>query len=608
MNNLIEILSNDSFKNILKNNLSDVTEDLFDSFKNSLTSSRYIIPVLGVQGSGKSSFLNALLLKDIILPVDADETTCIPTEISYAENEQPIAEIYYKNGLSQKIDCSENSLKPYIHNAENPSNKKGIDYISIKFSHPLLKTGVVFVDLPGVGSLTNENIKTTSSYIKKATGAIFMLRTVPPITRDESIFIKGILPLLSKTFFVQNQWIDESFDEVEDAKDHNLSILKKIFINKYDDLTIDIDIVNVMFALNSGIKDDINLLNKSGLSSFIEKINTFIKNWKSDTDSNINQLIINYIESSKDKINLKINLNKKSHEDQLLIYQEQEKTFYKELNDKKLKIEECFDILTKEKIGLNKKINEICKNESENLRNQVRSLIINGNVNKGLNKAFNDYSNQFINNIYEKLQPEILEISYKINDLLGDIGDFSFNNISHKERNGFNDKSKSHQYYSNAGSIVGTGLGISAGSSIIGTTVTLGTVAIPIPGVGTLVGLGIGLGITAISAAFGSFLGKKIKEAHLSIQKFYTESELFKLIEQFKTETIADYKKNLSDYCNNIEKTINSWIIKSEESFENNIKSLKENALKSDEEKEILNNQLTIDINILDEIYAQLNI
>ncbi len=89
---------------------------------------------------------------------------------------------------------------------------------------------------------------------------------------------------------------------------------------------------------------------------------------------------------------------------------------------------------------------------------------------------------------------------------------------------------------------------------------------------------------------------------------FYTESELFKLIEQFKTETIADYKKNLSDYCNNIEKTINSWIIKSEESFENNIKSLKENALKSDEEKEILNNQLTIDINILDEIYAQLNI
>ena len=40
------------------------------------------IPVLGLQGSGKSSFLNAVLFGDILLPVDAQETTCIPTENS----------------------------------------------------------------------------------------------------------------------------------------------------------------------------------------------------------------------------------------------------------------------------------------------------------------------------------------------------------------------------------------------------------------------------------------------------------------------------------------------------------------------------------------------
>ena len=56
-------------------------EERFRKSVADLDSDECVIPVLGTQGAGKSSFLNAVLFGDIVLPVDADETTCIPTVV-----------------------------------------------------------------------------------------------------------------------------------------------------------------------------------------------------------------------------------------------------------------------------------------------------------------------------------------------------------------------------------------------------------------------------------------------------------------------------------------------------------------------------------------------
>lgn len=45
--------------------------EYFETILNNIASSEFLVPVLGVQGVGKSSFLNALLMDDVVLPIDA---------------------------------------------------------------------------------------------------------------------------------------------------------------------------------------------------------------------------------------------------------------------------------------------------------------------------------------------------------------------------------------------------------------------------------------------------------------------------------------------------------------------------------------------------------
>lgn len=125
--------------------------------------SEMIVPVLGMQGMGKSTLINAMLAEDI-LPSDADETTCVPVEIKYGEDEQAI--IFFNDRSEQTIVHKKEELQPYVDNVENPANCKGVSHIILYRKNELLKNGLTIVDLPGIGSLTAENEKTTQRYIR----------------------------------------------------------------------------------------------------------------------------------------------------------------------------------------------------------------------------------------------------------------------------------------------------------------------------------------------------------------------------------------------------------------------------------------------------------
>lgn len=224
----IELIHDVKFNYLLEKYLNNQSQgvdykEYFRHFIENLNISEIIVPILGIQGAGKSSFLNSILMDDNILPTDVDETTCVPVEIRYGENVNE-ATIYYLDNTKKSINIEE--LESYVHNDYNRANNLCISKIVIYNKSDILKDNLVLVDLPGVGSLTPENQKTTLDYVNKLACAIFMIRTNPPITRTEKNFINALWPKLSNTIFVQNKWNDEYIEDANEAK----NIMKEFYV------------------------------------------------------------------------------------------------------------------------------------------------------------------------------------------------------------------------------------------------------------------------------------------------------------------------------------------------------------------------------------------
>ncbi|NRZ43850.1 putative GTPase [Clostridium beijerinckii] len=286
----IDLINNSKFNELIGKYLDNVIDGIdakeyFKHFTENLKNQEIIVPVLGIQGAGKSSFLNSVLMDDNILPTDVDETTCVPVEVKYGTNTSK-AEIYFHEKEKEVVDTS--NLEKYVHNDYNPANELGVSKIVLYNDSEILKNNLVLVDLPGVGSLTPENQKTTLDYVEKLVTAIFMIRTVPPITRTEKNFINALWPKLSNTIFVQNKWNDESNEEAEDAKEHNQSVLQSISNSHNDKRNINVNIVNVFEAVQGKFSNDSDCYKNSGILNVIKEIKNISTDYNKDLESSLN--------------------------------------------------------------------------------------------------------------------------------------------------------------------------------------------------------------------------------------------------------------------------------------------------------------------------------
>lgn len=585
---IIDILKDKRFTRILKTyrSMAIKKNDEFDSIINSYIKTiqypRFTIPVIGVQGAGKSTLLNAIFFGDIILPVDSDETTCTPIEIRYSDDEIPRAYVQYKNAAMEEIECSEKGLRPFVHQAYNPANQKSIDRVAVTTCHPFLKTGVVVADIPGVGSITKENAATTQNYLKEAAGAIFLLRTIPPITRSESIFIQGIWPLMLNTFFIQNQWSDESDEDVEDGKDHSLGVLSQIAEKcqiAHED--IQIHIVAADQSLKAIIKNDKNLLLKSKLPQFEKIFKTFIEQWHHHVLEFIRVSLLKRIGASRREIISRKKSIEQTSDQANTDAQARRKQFETELEVKKTSVAQAIDLMKKHTRTLKKEISEICRISSENFRNEMRE-VINGGVTGGsrLDKAFSDICREQNDFIFGEIQAKSIDTFQKIIEPFSGIDEFTFAKADVMEKVHTDRQTNIHTFYQPAGSSFGGIGGMYAGAS-------LGNLIAPV--IGGIVGGIIG-GI--LGGLFGGWIGKKGMEKQSSSQKVEARKNVFKLIEKFRMETEKNYKKILSERTKELETDIDQWLVDQEIKFEDMEKSIKSDMAKTDLEKQVILEQL----------------
>ncbi|MBZ9691416.1 dynamin family protein [Clostridium sp. M14] len=509
--------------------------EYFNHFIDNLNDKEIIIPVLGIQGAGKSSFLNSILMEDNILPTDVDETTCVPVEVRYGEDTEK-AIVHFLDKECKEIKLCD--LEKYVHNDYNMANELKVSKIILYNKSDVLKNNVVLVDLPGVGSLTPENQRTTLDYVNKLVSGIFMLRTNPPITRTERNFINALWPKLSNTIFVQNKWNDENDEDALEAKEHNEYVLNSICEEHNESKEINVNVVNVYEAVKGKFTKDDALYKDSGIVSVIENIGNVSKEYNIGLEKSLNSKIVGALEN----INYNIEeyktlcLNEKKQND--LNKEEKIKEIKSILLDNKKNFRRIRAYAYDEMEKIIDYASGIIKEKITNLRANLKGIINRGIVDgERLSSIYKELSDKAINDIMDEVLDKTSELIKNLNKELNGItikgfyGDYE--NIS------FFNKESEFKFEKSLPSL----LGVSGG--VIGALGTVGALGGPL---GILVGMGIGMAFSLI----GDFVRKEILETRAN----YTLRDLEPMIEDLenylKEEILDDLRAKQQDMDDSI--------------------------------------------------------
>jgi len=146
------------------------------------------VAVLGQFKSGKSSFINHLIGREI-LPVGVIPVTSVITRICHGEQER--ARVCFFDETSIEIDLSE--LKYYTSEAENPGNVKNVAIVDIDLPALSEFSGIRLVDTPGLGSVFKVHKEVSGNWLPEVGAAIVAVSVERPLSEHDINLIENLL-------------------------------------------------------------------------------------------------------------------------------------------------------------------------------------------------------------------------------------------------------------------------------------------------------------------------------------------------------------------------------------------------------------------------------
>ncbi len=241
-----------------------------------LSQPHFNVAVLGRQGIGKSSLINAMVFDQEILPVDVDETTNIICRVVHGDGAAPQAIVTHLDGTKKTGPATSAFLRDFVHERFNPGNRKGVRTVDIAVRSSLLSRGAAIVDTPGVGSLVLRNQQTTMEFLPTVSMAVFLISTTPALLKEEAAFLRATWDFSDRFVFVQNVW-GETPEEVKASREENEQHLRRIAVEHHSDpAKIQILCVDVHAALEAARNQDASLARSSGLQALLDRIGAAI--------------------------------------------------------------------------------------------------------------------------------------------------------------------------------------------------------------------------------------------------------------------------------------------------------------------------------------------
>jgi ribosome biogenesis GTPase A len=133
------------------------------------------LAVFGRLKAGKSSFLNQLLGRTI-LPVGVVPVTSVVTEIGYGP-EDSARVTFHGNREPRSISLAE--IASYTSEADNPQNRKEVQFVRVTLSAFERLRGLRLVDTPGLDSVLAHNSEATLGGAPMWTWRWWLCRLIP---------------------------------------------------------------------------------------------------------------------------------------------------------------------------------------------------------------------------------------------------------------------------------------------------------------------------------------------------------------------------------------------------------------------------------------------
>jgi len=181
-----------------------------------LEADRFHLVVVGEFNHGKTTFVNALLSREL-LPVGVTPTTAVIHHLEYAD--EPSAAVVYESGDRKALAVEE--VRKYAVSGELGHAARGdgeVKYLEVFVPSPILKERIVLVDTPGVNDLSLQRADITYSYIPKSDAVLFLLDAGQPLKESERVFLQEKLLSQSRNKIVFVVTKRDIWDEAEERE------------------------------------------------------------------------------------------------------------------------------------------------------------------------------------------------------------------------------------------------------------------------------------------------------------------------------------------------------------------------------------------------------
>ena len=222
---------------IVENNLY---HDIFENIIKRLEDKSFKLAVVGEFSSGKSTFLNALIGKDI-LKHGTQETTATITEIrnEKVENDRIVFDVVYNNGIIEE-NINIDKLKDYTTTFSSLySVAENIAKVIVKTHFLDYEGELSLIDTPGLNGIADKHREKTEEQIKNSHACIYLM-SVRGLGESDIRFLKYISEYQKNIIFVQN-FIDELKELEGETPEVKIEEQKKIISKKLFDENSDVN-------------------------------------------------------------------------------------------------------------------------------------------------------------------------------------------------------------------------------------------------------------------------------------------------------------------------------------------------------------------------------